>query len=625
VALKTSNSGRSVTVYLRPPAPKKKVNQSRGPGQDLNRFLFRYRHQLAPYGVLFGLACLSVSFHSYGWHVPYLAGLAALVLAFNLAPWHRVGLKRNIERWYTAGCLLAGSLWYARYTAGGTVPDWYAMLALLFGGSLCSIPWWYHHRVRGSIPVRLDDIPDGQERRTRLAKARELVTDWTAFASAAHIQGAKIRAITFTPWSVTLAVELRRGATLGEFTARRMEKLESAYRDCRRGAARVETVPSRKAGMALIRFMLDDPHEYPIQPPELGLTDMEDIVAGLFETGEKVMFQLVNTVIAGMTRSGKSGLIAVLIRALARMRCVAIVGVDLKPGAPELSPWRDVMHALATNPQECAEIFGRLIEGLTWRGEEMTRRGWKNWRPTPKEPFIVVIVDEAQEVKLAGLGRQMDRLASLIGAYGGCLWVATQYPIKENLSPTVKKNSDQKAALHVEDGQAARVVFGDRANQEQWRPQDIASDRKGSFYIRNTEHPTPLLARAFFVTEEMIPLEVEATARYRTQIDRTTWPLAEGEPGYSGELEAGGSAVATMTRPAATAEPEITDAVLVDTTDERILEYVGMIQAQTGHGPSAKDIGKALELSRATVYRWLTKLQAEHAIGQGKGNTYERL
>lgn len=635
-------SARSRTVYLRPPEPKRaRRGEYGGVAHGVQSWLFRYRFQLMPLGgiglFLLGTAALVAQ-------VPAWAPWVFLVLA-GVVPgatyrWgHRLRFQRYRplrlarDRYYLMAVAGTAFLWSAGNTWGGHAPGLRPDAMALLAGCLAAVPWWWKHRNRGSIPVRLDDL-DGQQVQEAVDKARYIVADWAGFSSAGHIQGARLRALTFDPWSLAMAVELRRGATLGEFTQRRLEKLESAYRDCRPGSVRVEPVEDRNAaGLAVVRFMLDDPHAAPVAPPELGITDVEDVVLGLFETGQRVVFKLINTVIAGCTGAGKSGVINALIRALARMRCVAIVGVDLKPGAPELSPWRDVMHALATNPAECAEVFGRLILGLTWRGEEMTRRGWKNWRPTPSHPFIVIIVDEAAEVRNAGLGRQMDRIASMIRAFGGCLVVATQYPdsTSGNLSQTVKQNSPQRVGLKTEDPVADRVIFGEQATRGQWKPSTLPADRPGSFFIRSPLYSRALRARAFYISEDSIPGEITVTREHRTMIDQDTWPLAEGEhfaPAGAiggGHDEAEQAAGPQVIGDEAVDGDEVVDAELVETDEDKILEYLGRVQSVSGDGLTAGEIGEALGFSRPTVYRKIKGLVESGQLGKQGRSKYVRI
>src|SRR5690606_39630726 len=123
-----------------------------------------------------------------------------------------------------------------------------------------------------------------------------------------------------------------------------------------------------------------DLHADTLSPPEFDQMDDEVITLGLFENAATVIFSWVNTLIAGLTGAGKSGMINTLVRAFAKIPHVAMVGVDLKPGAPELGPWRDVMAALADSPEKTHALLDQILIGLQRRGDIMLQRGWKSWR-----------------------------------------------------------------------------------------------------------------------------------------------------------------------------------------------------------------------------------------------------
>jgi DNA-binding transcriptional ArsR family regulator len=634
----TTTLDSTVTMMKPPPPPAPKAADKRDAAEDVTAFLWRYRYQMMPIWIMVYLGCTAVILGRAAttrpwWWIIDLAGPVLAAWVYHFGPTRlprKFRLARRRGQWYAVAAIVAASIWYAETIrhGGTTFHDW---MVLGTGTCLGSSGWWHTYRVRGSVPVRVyHGVPVG-ERAACLDKAREIIADWVPFTSAAGIHGAGIRGITFDEWSVTIAIEMRMGDTL-----RRMghpvtlAKIESAYRgrrqgtvyregdvyaSCREGAARVEPGPNGMAHLAVIRIMIRNPHDAPIMPPELGLSDMDDIVIGLFETGDKIKFALVNTIVAGMTDAGKSGVINVVIRALARMRNVAIVGVDLKPGAPEFSPWRDVMHTLATTPAEAAEVFERLIMGLTSRGDEMTRRGWKTWRPTASHPFIVLLVDETQEImtatingKRVDLKSPMNRIAAMIRAYGGCLIVATQYPIGPNLSATVKQNAVQRVGLRTGDDQADRVIFGNKASQDQYTPSKIRPGWPGLLFIRNREHAKPVLGRAFYVPEDLIPDEVERFREHRTMIDPDTWAMIDGGPVVPVELPEIESAED---------DPEIVDAVIVDGPQDLILSEIGTAGED---GARVSDLVTALGMSRATIYRHLTILQETGQIApKGRG------
>lgn len=590
----------SRTVYLSPPKAHKPKRVSQA--DEFKNALFRYRAGWLPFGVGVALWVVSSFAGLVSWG-PAVLAVAGLALAAGLVqsryeppdkvPWFR--LDRPVEHAYAAGCAITGTVWatYATSNPSGS-PGWRATGILVCLIMMCAAPWWNHRRIRGSIPVRFDNLPQ-RERQRRLNEARMLIREWTAFTSAAHVNGAKLKAITFNPWSFCLAVQLRRGATITEFTPLRLAKLESAAADVDgvvAGSARVERI-ERHARLALLRFMVNDPHAEPIKRPLTGQGDAEKIVLGLFETGEEVLFRLVNTLIAGLTGSGKSGLVNMIIRSLASIPTVAIVGIDMKPGAPELGPWRKSMHALATNADEARAVLDRLKAGLEYRGAVMQANGWRKWKPTREHPFIVLIVDEVQELKSARLAKKLDEVAAIIRAYGGAVVIATQYPTKENVSPTIKGNCPQKIGCRVEDAVGDRVIFGESASRNGWRASLIDSEREGSFLIRSPIYKRPVLARAFWMDDEDVAADADALAPFRTAIDAGTWTVIDN-PATMPAVESG---------PVADDDPEIIDAEIVD--DDPAQRVLAALRVSS----KIKVLLSITGMSRATLNRHLAALR----------------
>lgn len=603
------------TVYLRPPnPPRPKKVQPKPPWKELTDTFYKYRVQFLPFLGTLWEWLLAVLLGPEWWGGLVLAATAGAlgVILYQdkyappaRVPWLR--LDRPVERRYAAACAGVAGLWSVCATWDATKPGLRASLALVILTCLCAAPWWHHRRIRGSIPVRFYGLGSTNQRRN-LERSRKLVRGWTSFTSAGHMQGAKLRAITWNRWSVVLFVHLRKGATVDEFTARRLAKLESAFADIypiQAGAVRVDRV-ERAARNAVIRFMIEDPHAEPIAPPDDGVVDFERIIIGLFETGEEILFKLVNTLIAGATGAGKSGVINMIIRALARIPTVAIIGIDMKPGAPELGKWEKVMHTLARTPAEASEVLDQLKSGLTYRGQIMSANRWRKWRVTRAQPFIVVIVDEIQEMKRARLEQKLDDITAIIRAYGGCVVVATQYPTKPNLSAAIKANCVQKIGLRTEDQVGDRVIFGESATRLGWRPSAIPSNREGSFLVKSPEYKQPLLGRGFWQEDEDIDRDAALWGSQRTTIDDATWNHVTTGPPVA--VAAVGPGRVVLSQTADDGSDEIVDAVIVDDDPgERILDALR-------RRSRVPDIAADAGVSRPTAYKYLNQYKEQGLV-----------
>lgn len=602
--------------YVKPPTPPRRKSDAPKPAsKQISSFLFRNRMQFAPMGVIFLLATVAKLIGP----VDEMLNLIVVGLIFGYG-WimyqereYRVPLgrlDRVPERRYAAICAAVAGIWYLIGTWGASRPSGHAIVELLILSTMCAVPWWNHHAVRGTVPVRFQGAALARANRTALlAEAKSLVHSWSAFCTSAHIQGAHLKAITFDGWSVVIRVRLRQGQSVRRLnTASYLADLDTASPwAISPGASRVSSIEN-DARLAEIRFMLMDPHENPIYPPPLSEITPDRAVIGLFETGSEVLFQLANTLIAGATDAGKSGVVNAIIRVLAGMPNVAIVGIDMKPGAPELSPWADVMAKLATTPQEAADLLQHIFEGMTYRGNYMASQGKRMW-DINWGPYIVLIVEEMQLIKRCGLGKRLDDIVALIRATGGCVIGATQYPTNANVSQTFKQQCKQRIGLYVEDGTASRVIFGQNAEKIGWVPHMISMARQGSFFIKNKFYGKPMLARAFLIEDEQVQEDVERLTPLRVEIDEPTWNaiLTEHASTERLELEDGTKS-----------DDGIQDAVIVDPDDpmEQVLE------ALRRGCDTVSEIMRETGFSRATVNRHLQTLIHGGMVSRVKRGQY---
>ena len=534
----------TVRRYLTP--PKNQRSKKKGPGSpsgEAGTFLRDHRNELAPFVVAwFYLLAVTIFAKTDFAPVAYFgvsAGLSAVlffqghkirsVRQFVHRP--KTGKRSLRARWRLAYILavpFAGALWGLWATMPNSqYPDWHrpslwAYVVILIVTGMVSGPWLFVLRSSKKIMLSLVELTR-EDQAIAIQDAKTVINDWIGWTSAAGLSGAKLKALTFSRWSRCIHLEMRRGATTINFTPLRMNRIESASLwTIAPGMARIDR-DEKDNRRITVRYMLEDPHAESLDPPAFEDMDDQEITLGLFENAAVAMFEWVNTLIGGLTRQGKSGMVNVLIRAFAKIPHVAILGVDLKPGAPELGPWRGVMAALADAPDKAHDMFDKILFGLERRGQLMQQRGWKVWRPSRDEPFIVLIVDEIQKLDKKGRAKLAD-IAAIIGAYGGIVIVATQYPIDDNLPSALKQNLDQRIGFRTSDDQADRVIFGNDATRLGWKPSQLCpAERKGSFLIRNRFHTRPVLARGWWEDEDRVERDADSLSKHRTMIDGNTW------------------------------------------------------------------------------------------------------
>lgn len=572
-------------VWLTPPDEKPKA--STDAKKDARYLLWRNRHQLLPVYLASGWYALAAVVGDSVGVVTATLVCSVLVLVYG----SKVRLDRTDERRYACATGLVAAAWYGWSASAGTgPPDFSEVLVLTILTILVSAPWWNHRKIRGSIPVEFHPGMSAKERQIRRNEVAAMLLDWSALSSAGQLSNSKILGIRFTPVSVDIRIRFRRGGAVEDFTVRRLAKLESAFA-CRRGASRVEPVESN-AQQAVIRLMIVDPHASPIMLP-----DTNDLMIGLFETGGDVEFELVNSLIAGQTGAGKSGILNAIICKLMRDPKIALLGIDLKPGGIELRPYEPVMAELAINPGQARRVMKIFNDEMQRRGDIMGDAGIREWPVTEEDPFMVLIIDEAFELKRHRLEQDAEDITALSRAFGGCVLVATQHPTDKALSMIIKANCPQSIGAKTRGDSADRVIFGENATKDGWRPSKIPLNRKGSFYILNQMCVRPLLARAYLITDKDRDREVQRWSAYRTSLrgSQTAVQTSKAFPG--------------------TTTPDIVDAVVVEHPVDTGSPILDAIRAGANTGTL---ISERTKISRATVTRRLKELSADGIIRPGE-------
>jgi S-DNA-T family DNA segregation ATPase FtsK/SpoIIIE len=566
------------------------------------RAVWRYRSELAPLTVTLSAALCASWLHA---RHPVLAiplgvatAAATAILSVRPGRW-LVGrwlaarwpvAARPDERRYAAALVCLAGAWLAAATAfgPGTPPlPTVAFLGMLAGG----VPWWFHHRRRARVRVE------------------RTIDAWPTFADAIGLPGSSVASAVVTRWGWTARLALRRGQTATHAIAQ-AGAIESAL-GVRPGAVRVEPDPVR-ADRAVLRVVEDDPHAVPVAwpgipgtrtgPPD-AVTDagrsgsvLGPVELGVFEDGSPVLVRLAyrNVLIGGVTGSGKSGVLNVILAALVACRDVVIWGVDLK-GGMELRPWAGCLARLATTPEAAVAL---LADARAVRDHRTTTVTGRLWQPGPADPALIIVVDEYAELPDAAKDIA-DSLARVGRAVMVNLLVATQRPTQAAMGGgAARAQMDVRICLRVRERRDTDLILGQGAWSAGWRPDTL--DAPGKILLSDPEHTVPRPARTYLITDTDI---ADHARHWSTRRPALAEPHAGGNRPHATPAD-------PRPRPADHPCPAAPNADPVLTA----------LAATPADGASVTELVTATGLSRATVYRRLRgHARTGHAVPIGDG------
>ncbi|WP_327089233.1 cell division protein FtsK [Nonomuraea sp. NBC_01738] len=468
----------------------------------MGRALWRYRSELAP--VTLATLCLLggwILHQAYPTWWPAVLATTALV-ALLLTVWGRwVNLTRPIERGYaavttafTGGCLTAGTVFGP---LSRPLP-----VVLSIGGVLLALPWWAHRRRRARVHVE----------RTLAA--------WPDIADTVGLAGSRVQSAIVDLWGYRFRLALGRGQTV-EDAINRIPNLESAL-GSRRGAIRVQPVPTKHANRADVRVIETDPHADAIAWPGPSITSItQPVKLGLFEDGSPVRVSLLrrHALIGGIAGAGKSGAVNVLLGDLTACPDAIIWGVDLKRGM-ELQPWASCLDRLATTPQEADALFADAVTILDGRADHMTQQGHRTWEPTPDAPALILLVDEYAELvdEAPEAVRHADSIARRGRAVAVQLVAATQRPSQKAMGKgAVRSQMDVRISCRVREQRDVDLILGQGMLKAGWHAHRL--DAPGKFLISAPEHDTPRRARTYLLDDNDVQRTATHHAPHRPHLD----------------------------------------------------------------------------------------------------------
>jgi hypothetical protein len=474
-------------------------------GALLLRWAWRYRSELAPAyftAVVLGASWWLHATHPRCWEL--ILSIAAVAAGALAALGARIGISARTERLYMATATLAVGGWMAAAIALGpfAAPLPQAMAVV---GLALAVPWWAHRR-----------------RRARVRVERKLEA-WPDIARAVGLAGSQVMSAVVDMWGWRARFRLARGQTIDDVHAK-LPAIESGL-GIFRGAARVYPTPDHLAHRFELRVLDTDPHADSITWPGPSISSItEPIDLGPFEdaTPAKVLLLRRHGLLGGVSGSGKSGGLNVLMGNLTACADVVIWAIDLKRGM-ELRPWASCIARLATTPAEARTLLADAVAVLEARAAMLAESGQRVWQPSPDTPALVIIVDEYAE--LADDAPEATGDADSVARRGRAVAVtviaATQRPTQRAMGQgALRSQMDVRISFRVRERKDVELILGQGMLAAGWHAHTL--NAPGKFLISSPEHDTPTRARAYLVTDEAVTAAAARHAGLRPALDETS-------------------------------------------------------------------------------------------------------
>jgi hypothetical protein len=227
-----------------------------------------------------------------------------------------------------------------------------------------------------------------------------------------------------------------------------------------------------------------------------------------------------HTLVAGSSKFGKSTLIRSIVLQLADRPDTVVYGVDLKPGAPEMTPMLPILQDLAATPEQAHAFLDWLKDELQERGEILALAGDQEWDPVKHgRPALWAVFDELGElVRQADVGqwkkdpasKKLESLLALARFAGIHLVAATQQPSRKVFGGTTdaRGNYSVRISTRMADRDHRRFIFGTTPG---WEPGDL--DAPGKFLLQSPDHQQPAPYKGMWLTKDEFTAEVARIGR----------------------------------------------------------------------------------------------------------------
>lgn len=248
----------------------------------------------------------------------------------------------------------------------------------------------------------------------------------------------------------------------------------------------------------------------------------EPVHLGVDQFLEPVRVELAyaHTLIAGSSKFGKSTLGRSIVLQLADRPDTVVYGMDLKPGAPEMTPLRPILQDVAETAEQAHALLDWLKQELAERGRILAEAGDQEWDPAKHgRPALWTVIDELAELVRQGdvgpwkkdpASKKMESLLALARFAGMQFISMTQQPSRKVFGGTTdaRGNYSVRISTRMADRDHRRFVFGTTPG---WEPGDL--DAPGKFLLQSPDHQRPAPYKGMWLTKEEFTSEVARIGR----------------------------------------------------------------------------------------------------------------
>jgi S-DNA-T family DNA segregation ATPase FtsK/SpoIIIE len=420
---------------------------------------------------------------------------------------------------------------------------------------------------------------------------------WPEIGQAVGLAGSRVMSAVVDVWGWKARFALARGQTIADVIAR-LPAIESAL-GTYRGAVRAYPTADDLANRFELRVLDRDPHADAIAWPGPSISSIsEPVEFGPFEDAEpcRVLLLRRHALIGGVSGSGKSGGLNVLMGNLTACDDVVIWAIDLKRGM-ELRPWASCIARLATTGSEAEALLADAIAVLEARAEMLAAVGKRVWEPSAIEPALVIVVDEYAELADAADAAvsYADSIARRGRAVAVTLVAATQRPTQKAMGQgTLRSQMDVRMSFRVRERRDVDLILGQGMLAAGWQAHTL--NAPGKFLISAPEHDTPRRARCYLVSDDDVAFAAAGQAPYRPTLDAVSLAaIAQTNPDEPKVL-------------GVPADADIDGTVLVDDRGTPVTMLWAALSLAPPDGATVPELTMASGMSRPWVYQRLADL-----------------